>query len=69
MLFKLIVIILMLLIVSSLFSGLFFLLKDGSASDRTVRALTIRIGLSVFLFVLLLVGMATGLITPHGAGG
>jgi hypothetical protein len=32
-----------------------------------VKALTLRIALSVALFALLLIGMSTGLITPHGA--
>jgi hypothetical protein len=67
MLFKLLVIALLLIILFSLFSGLFFLVKDQGSSTRTVKALTLRIALSVALFALLLVGMSTGLITPHGA--
>ena len=35
-------------------------------NKRMVRALTVRVGLSVGLFVILLVGWATGAITPHG---
>ena len=46
----------------SLFSGLFFLYRDHGAGTRTVRALTWRIGLSIFIFVVLLVGLGTGLI-------
>jgi hypothetical protein len=41
------------LIVASLFSGLFFLVKDRGETDRTVRALTVRIGLSVALVAIL----------------
>jgi Protein of unknown function (DUF2909) len=41
------------LIVGSLFSALFFLVKDRGESDRTLRALTIRIGLSIVLFIIL----------------
>ena len=67
MLFKLVVIALLLLILSSLFSGLVFLIKDRGSSTRTVKALTLRVGLSLALFALLLLGMSTGLITPHGA--
>lgn len=67
MLFKLFVIAILLLILISLFSGLVFLVKDGSSSTRTVKALTLRIALSVGLFALLLLGMSTGLISPHGA--
>ena len=65
MLFKLLVIAILLLIVSSLFSGLFFLVKDQSSSTRTLKALTLRITLSVVLFALLLIGMAAGWISPH----
>jgi len=67
MLFKLLVIAILLIILFSLFSGLFFLVKDQGSSTRTVKALTLRIALSVALFALLLIGMSTGLITPHGA--
>jgi len=31
-----------------------------------LKSLTWRIGLSVFIFILLLIGQATGLIQPHG---
>ena len=63
---KILVILILLTIVGSLFSGLFFLIRDKGASDRTVRALTVRISLSVLLFVLLMVGYATGVLQPHG---
>ena len=66
MLFKLLVVAILLLILFSLFSGLIFLVKDNGTSTRTVKALTVRIALSVGLFALLLVGMGTGLISPHG---
>jgi len=67
MITKIIVILFLLAIVGSLFSGLFFLMKDKGASERTVRALTVRVSLSVLLFILLLIGFATGLLQPHGA--
>ncbi len=66
---KILVILVLLTIIGSLFSGLFFLIRDKGASDRTVRALTVRISLSVLLFVLLMIGYATGLLQPHGVGG
>ncbi len=68
MLVKLLVIVLLLAIVVSLFSGLFFMLKDKGQTGRSANAMTIRIGLSVFAFILLMVAAATGLITPHGLG-
>lgn len=63
---KLFVILILLGIVLSLGSGLFYMVRDRSGSDRTVRALTIRILLSVFLFGMLMLGIYTGVIQPHG---
>ena len=67
MLFKVLAVVLLLTILGSLATGLVFLLRDKGQSDRAVKALTFRVGLSVMLFVLFLIGAATGLITPHGA--
>ncbi len=63
---KIIVVLFLIFIIGSLFSGLFYLVKDKGASERTVRALTLRISLSVILFILLMIGYATGLLQPHG---
>jgi cytochrome bd-type quinol oxidase subunit 2 len=67
MIFKLLVIALLLSILYALGSALFALLKSNGNSERMVRALTVRISLSLGLFILLMVGYATGLITPHSA--
>jgi len=67
MITKIIVILFLIAIIGSLFSGLFFLMKDKGASERTVKALTVRVSLSVLLFILLMIGFATGLLQPHGA--
>jgi hypothetical protein len=47
---------------------MYFLAKDDGAVDRTrvVKALTVRIALSLTLFVLLMIGHFTGLLEPHG---
>jgi hypothetical protein len=66
MLTKVIVVLFLLAILGSLGSGLFYLMKDKGSSDRTVRALTVRISLSVLLFILLILGYLTGLLQPHG---
>jgi hypothetical protein len=63
---KIIVVLFLIFIIGSLFSGLFYLVKDKGTSERTVRALTLRISLSVLLFILLMIGYATGLLQPHG---
>jgi hypothetical protein len=53
------------LILASLFSALYFLLKDKGSSERTVKALTIRIVLSIALFVLLMLGFHFGFISQR----
>jgi hypothetical protein len=62
---KLLVILFLIAILGSLASALYFLVRDKGGSDRTVRALTWRIGLSISLFVLLMAGYYTGII-PRG---
>jgi putative copper export protein len=63
---KILVVLVLIVIVGSLGQALFYLLKDRERSPRTVRALTLRIGLSIGLFVLLLISFSAGLIKPHG---
>lgn len=46
----------------SLFSGLYFLVKDKGQSNRTVNALSMRIGLSIVAIVVVIVAGATGVI-------
>lgn len=62
---KLLVILILLAILVSLGSGLFFLARDRDDSRRVLHALTVRIALSVLLFVLLIVAWLAGLIQPH----
>ncbi len=62
---RVLVILLLLAIVGSLFSGLFYLYRDRGAGERTARALTLRIGLSIALFLLLLVGFRLGFIPGY----
>lgn len=66
MLTKVIIVLVLFIIIGSLFSGLFYLIRDKGTSERTVRALTVRISLSVLLFILLMIGYATNLLQPHG---
>ena len=49
-------------IVGSLFSALYFLVRDKGSGERTVKALTLRITLSVVLFALLMLGYYFGFI-------
>jgi hypothetical protein len=62
---KAIIIIVMLIILASLGSGLFFLVCDNGKTTRTAKALTWRIALSLGLFIFLLLGFAFGIISPH----
>lgn len=66
MLIKTGIIILLVLIVVSLFSALTFLHKDQGQGERTARALTIRISLSILLFALLMLGFYFGVIPERG---
>jgi hypothetical protein len=50
-------------ILVSLFSALYFLLKDKGRSERTVKALTIRVVLSILLFAVLMLGYRFGFIS------
>ena len=59
---KIIVILFMLFIAGSLISAGYFLVKDRGQSDRTVKALTVRIILSVVIFALLMLGYYFGLV-------
>jgi len=52
-------------ILFSLFSALYFMVKDKGRSNRAVKALTIRVVLSIVLFVLLLLGFHFGFITQR----
>ena len=65
MIIKYLIVIVMIAIVISLGSGLFFMLKDEGGSKRMMNSLTVRIALSVTLFVLLFVAWYFGLIQPH----
>jgi hypothetical protein len=72
-LFKYLIIVMLVLIIGSLGKALFHLSSSAAvspaeqrdASRKMVKALTWRIGLSVALFVLLMVAYYNGWITPH----
>ncbi|UCH53699.1 MAG: twin transmembrane helix small protein [Pseudomonadota bacterium] len=66
MLIKVVVILMLVAILASLFSALVFLFRDQGRGERTARALTWRIGLSITLFVLLMAGFYFGIIPPQG---
>ena len=51
---KIVILVLLLGVVASLFSGLYFVYKDKGTTNRAVTALTIRIALSLLVFVLVI---------------
>lgn len=70
MIIKTIVIIAFVLIIISLGSALFHLVKHRSAeqSEKTVKALTFRISISIALFIFIFLAFATGIFQPSGIG-
>lgn len=65
---RIVVLVVLVAIIASLGSALRQLSKPGGDSSRMLRALTWRVGLSVGLFLLLLLGWYAGVIHPHGFG-
>jgi hypothetical protein len=63
---KLLIIAVLVVIVWNLGAGLYYMMVDKGATDRTVRALSWRIGISVALILLVVAGIYTGWIKPHG---
>lgn len=66
MIVKSIIILALLIILLCLASALYHLVKDKERGERTARALTARIALSIALFVFLMIAFSTGLLKPHG---
>jgi hypothetical protein len=63
---KIVILLFLLVIVGSLGSALLDLVRDKGTSTRTVKALAVRVALSVTLFVLLMLGYYFGLIPQEG---
>ena len=51
--------------VASLFSGLFFLVKDDAGSTRLLRALTLRVAFAVITLALISWGFFSGQLVSH----
>lgn len=66
---RIVVLLFIVFIIFSLGSALFYLVKDKGQSERTVKALTIRISLSILLFALLMAGYYFGWIPQTGLRG
>lgn len=65
MLGKLFIIIAFIIIVFNLFAGLRYLFGPNPDSDKLLRKLKLRIGMSVGLFIMIIIGFLTGFIKLH----
>jgi hypothetical protein len=63
---RILILILLAAVLASLFSGLYFVYKDKGKSNRAVIALTIRIAISVLVFVILIASYYFGWIPQKG---
>jgi len=63
---RFVVIAFLVVILASLGSALFYLVRDKGSSTRTVKALTVRITLSITLFLILMLSFYFGLIPKRG---
>ncbi len=61
---KIVLVVLLILVVVSLFSGLFFMYRDKGQSKRAVNALTIRVALSLTIFAIIIAGYLLGWLPP-----
>ena len=62
---RIIIVLALIGIVFSLGSALFYLMRDKGTTNRTVNALTIRVGISVALFLFILFSYSMGWIAPR----
>ncbi|OEY66163.1 twin transmembrane helix small protein [Marinobacter sp. X15-166B] len=60
---KILIGVLLLAVIVSLFSGLVFLIRDGSKSNRLLTSLAVRVGLSVLLLTVILLSLWQGSLT------
>ncbi|WP_323167189.1 twin transmembrane helix small protein [Pseudomonas atacamensis] len=63
--FKAAIVLMLIATVASLFSGLFFLVKDDSSSNRLVIALSVRVALAVVTVGLMAWGFYSGQLVSH----
>jgi predicted acyltransferase len=67
--YKIALVIMLFVVIFNLGQALFFMMSDKGQSNRTVWALTRRIGLSLVLILMIVVGIWAGWLHPHDVGG
>jgi len=60
---KILIVVLMLAVLVSLFSGLFFLIRDGGKTNRVFNSLALRVALSVALLAVIMISLWQGGLT------
>jgi branched-subunit amino acid transport protein AzlD len=60
---KILIVALLMAVIVSLFSGLFFLIRDGGQTNRVVNSLALRVALSVLLLLVILLSLWQGGLT------
>lgn len=65
-LYKAVLVIVFLVVLFELGQALYFMMTDRSGGDRIVWALTRRVAFAILLVVLIIIGIATGILHPHG---
>ena len=64
--YKLALVIMLIVVIFNLGQALYFMMTDKGQSKRSSWALTRRIGLSLVLIALVIIGIAAGWLHPHG---
>lgn len=62
---RIVIILFIVIILGSLGSALYYMIRDRGTTERTAKALTLRVALSVALFLMLILGFHFGLITTQ----
>ena len=63
---KYLILLFFIFIIYSLGSALYYMMNDGDGSKRMVKALTMRVGISIALFLFILFAFWMGWIKPAG---
>lgn len=66
--YKIVLVVVLLAVMFELGQALFFMVRvrNSRSSSKTVWALTRRVALSALLIILIVIGIATGILHPHG---
>ncbi|MEO8777948.1 MAG: twin transmembrane helix small protein [Rhodanobacter sp.] len=66
--YKIALVVMLLVVIFNLGQALYFMMTDHDDDRRTVWALTRRIGLSLVLIAMIILGIWMGWLQPHGLG-